>query len=29
MVKRIHREAAVLNIDKPDDLTAIESRLHV
>ncbi len=29
MVKRIHREAAVLNIDKPDDLTAIESLLHV
>jgi len=29
MVKRIHREAAVLNIDKPDDLTAIESQLHV
>jgi [acyl-carrier-protein] S-malonyltransferase len=29
MVKRIHREAAVLNIDKPDDLAAIESRLHV
>jgi [acyl-carrier-protein] S-malonyltransferase len=29
MVKRIHREAAVLGIDKPDDLAAIESRLHV
>ena len=29
MVKRIHREATVLNIDKPDDLQTIESRLHV
>jgi [acyl-carrier-protein] S-malonyltransferase len=29
MVKRIHREATILNIDKPDDLAAIESRLHV
>ena len=29
MVKRIHREATVLNIEKPDDLAAIESKLHV
>lgn len=29
LVKKIHREATVLNFGNPDDLAAIESRLHV